>query len=83
LEAAEDKMGNLAEDLVAYRDKVNRLKKKYQARISSLIDKELEEFEKEFGQLPQEISVYSVKVKQIGDEVPYHLNVTTDISVGL
>ena len=76
-------MGNLAAELVAYRDKVNRLKKKYESRISSLIDKELEEFKKEFGQLPQGISVYCVKVRQLGDEAPYHLNVTTDIDVGL
>jgi archaellum component FlaC len=83
LDIEEDKMGNLAEELVAYRDKVNRLKKKYESRISSLIDKELEEFKAEFGQLPQGISVYSVKVNQIGDEAPYHLNITTDIDVGL
>ena len=76
-------MGNLAEELVAYRNKVNWLKKKYESRISSLIDKELEEFKQEFGQLPQGISVYCVKVKQLGDEAPYHLNITTDIDVGL
>lgn len=76
-------MGNLAEELVAYRNKVNWLKKKYESRISSLIDKELEEFKQEFGQLPNGISVYSVKVSQIGDEVPYYLNITTDIEVGI
>ena len=76
-------MGNLAEELVAYRNKVNWLKKKYESRISSFISKELEEFKKEFGQLPQGISVYCVKVKQLGDEAPYHLNITTDIDVGL
>jgi hypothetical protein len=76
-------VGNLAEELVAYRDKVNRLKKKYESRISALIDKELEEFKKEFGQLPQGISVYSVKVMELGNEAPYHLNITTDIDVGL
>jgi len=76
-------MGNLAAELIAYREEVNHLKRKYESGISSLISKELEEFKKEFGQLPQGISVYCVKVKQLGDEAPYHLNITTDIDVGL
>ena len=74
---------NLAEELVAYRDKVNQLKRKYQSRISSLIDKELEDFKQEFGQFPQGISVYSIKVMELGNEAPYYLNITTDINVGL
>ena len=74
---------NLAEELVAYRDKVNQLKRKYESRISSLIDKELEDFKQEFGQFPQGISVYSFKVMELGNEAPYYLNITTDINVGL
>jgi len=74
---------NLAEELVAYRDKVNQLKRKYESRISSLIDKELEDFKQEFGQFPQGISVYSIKVMELGNEAPYYLNITTDINVGL
>ncbi len=62
---------------------IDNLKRKYESRISSLVSKELEEFKKEFGELPDGISIHSTRIDQVGSKSPYCLNIKTEINLGL
>ena len=62
---------------------IENLKRKYESQISVLVLEKLAEFRQEFGELPNEISVYSTRVNQFDKKAPYFLDITTKIDIGL
>lgn len=70
-------------DFTKILEDLENLKRKYESEISILVLEKLEEFKKEFGELPNSISISSNRINQIGMNWPYYLDIKTEIDIGL